>query len=52
MTHSRRRLVAPLPEHQQYQQRLERQLQWQLQQLELQQLLWGAARSDGKGRYE
>lgn len=45
---SRHQLVAPLPEHQQHQQRVERELQWQLQQLERQQLLRGPARSDGR----
>ena len=39
-----RQLVDPLPEHEQLQQRLERELGWQLQQLELQQYLRGPAR--------
>ena len=40
-------LVDPLPEHEQLEQRLERELGRRLQQLELQQHLRGAPRSDG-----
>ena len=48
IAHFRHQLVAPLPEHQQHQQRVERQLQWQLRDAERQQHLWGPAGSDGK----
>ena len=43
-----RLLVAPLPEHQQHQQRVERQLQRQLQQQQRIQLERHPPRSDGK----
>nr|DAY55467.1 MAG TPA: hypothetical protein [Caudoviricetes sp.] len=45
---SRHQLVAPLPEHQQHQQRVQRELQWRLEQQQRQQLLWRPPRSDGK----
>ena len=47
MTYYRHQLVAPLSEHQQRDQRLEREFQRQCQQQQLFQHLGGPARSDG-----